>query len=250
MAQRDRIVAFLDERLRVGEFDDASSNGLQVQGAKDVRKIALATDAALATYRRALEEGCQMIVAHHGLIWGGIDRVVGRDYDHLKLLLDNDLNLYAAHLPLDAHPEIGNNAVLARMLGLEDHRPFGAYHGMKLGFAGRLPAPTDLDSLARSLSRSLGGSPKTLGFGPDRIETVGVVSGRGGVLEEAIADGLDCLVTGEGKHEEHHVALEGGLNVVYAGHYATETVGVKAVGEELEREFGVETVFIDVPTAF
>lgn len=250
MTTRDEIVRYLDDRLRIKDFDDASVNGLQVQGAGEVTKVALVTDAALATYRRAAQEGCQMVLAHHGLIWGGITRVTGRDHEHIKFLLDHDINLYAAHLPLDAHPELGNNAVLAAQLEIAGVERFGKYHGVPLGFMGRLPEVATLSDLVARFHKLLGREPTTLPFGPERIETVGIVSGRGGVLEEAIELGLDCLITGEGKHEEHHLALEGKLNVLYLGHYASETVGVKAVGEDLERRFGIETVFIDVPTAF
>ncbi len=250
MTARDQIVEYLDERLRTADFADASMNGLQVQGTGDVKRIAVVTDAAMVTYEAAAKAGCQMIVAHHGLIWGGIKFVTGRNYEHLKFLLQHDINLYASHLPLDVHPELGNNAQLVALIDLKNQRPFGEYHGTMLGFMGDLPAPTPVSELAGVMASGLGCDPKILEFGPPVIKTVGVVSGRGGVLQEAVDRGLDCLITGEGTHENHHLALEAGIHVIYLGHYASETLGVKAVGKELADKFGVEWVFIDEPTEF
>jgi dinuclear metal center YbgI/SA1388 family protein len=251
MATRDGIRAFLDELLDIRAMEDSSRNGLQVQGADEVTRVGLATDAALATYRRAAEAGCQMLFVHHGLIWGGLDSITGHVHDHVRFLLEHGLSLYAAHLPLDAHPTLGNNARLADIIGLEDRLPFGDYHGIALGFSGHLPSPLSLDALAARFVSDLGGEPRTLAFGPPSISTLAVVSGGGsGDLPLAAAAGLDCFVTGEGRHENHHLALEAGINVLYLGHYRSETAGVRAVGETLERELGVETVFIDEPTAF
>lgn len=251
MTSRDEIVAYLDERLDIGGVADGSSNGLQVAGAAEITRVAVATDAALATYHRAVELGCQLLFVHHGLIWGGIERVAGREREHLKLLLDNELNLYAAHLPLDRHPELGNNAQLAGTIGLTDRQPFGEYRGMAIGFRGTLEQPLSLAEMATRFQAQIGGTPKDLPFGPDRNTTVGIVSGGGSsTMREAIDGGLDCFVTGEGRHEDHHLALEGGINVLYLGHYCSETLGVRAVGRELEEKFGIEATFIDEPTRF
>ena len=250
MATRDEIVRHLDSRLDIAAIDDFSHNGLQVQGAEEVRRIGLTTDAAMAVYRRAEQEKCEMIVAHHGIIWGGgITSITGRDYNHIKFLLDHELSLYAAHLPLDLHPELGNNAELCRMLDVQERRPFGKYHGIDIGFGGVLAsAPTPFE-LAALFQRQIGGEPLILPFGPKRIRTVGIVSGGGSsALPEAIEANLDCFVTGEGKHEDHHLVLESNINMICLGHYHSETVGVKAVGEELARRFDVEVVFIDEPT--
>jgi dinuclear metal center YbgI/SA1388 family protein len=251
MATREEICAFLDDLLHIRGMEDSSRNGLQVQGADEVTRVGLATDAALATYRKAAEAGCQLLFVHHGLIWGGLESITGRVHDHVRFLIRNDLSLYAAHLPLDAHPQLGNNARLADVCGLGDRQPFGDYHGNALGFSGRLPVPVSLDELAARFAAEIGGEPRSLPFGPPRITTLAVVSGGGsGDLPRAIEAGLHCFVTGEGRHENHHLALEAGINVLYLGHYRSETVGVRAVGEALAREFGVETVFIDEPTAF
>ena len=251
MAHRDRIVAFLDELLNVRAIDDRSVNGLQVAGGDAVDRVAVATDAALATYQRAIELGCQLLLVHHGLIWGGITTVTGRNHQHLKLLLEHDLNLYAAHLPIDLHPTVGNNVELARMISLEEVVPWGDYHGTPIGVRGRLATPIKLQHLAAKFAGQLGGEPQSLAFGPKMVQSIGIVSGDGSsTLPEAVEAGLDCLVTGEGNHPDHHQALEGGINVLYLGHYRSETVGVRAVGRALEREFGVEVVFIDEPTSF
>jgi dinuclear metal center YbgI/SA1388 family protein len=251
MANRNDIVAFLDERLDIGGVADSSSNGIQVSGAEEITRVAVATDAAMATYRGAVELDCQLLFVHHGMIWGGIDRVVGREREHLKFLLDNEINLYAAHLPLDLHPELGNNAQLAKSIGLADRKPFGEYRGVAIGFSGSLAPPLTTLEMATSFQEQIGGIPKDLPFGPDRNATVGIVSGGGSsALREAIDLGLHCFVTGEGRHEDHHLALEGAINVLYLGHYHSETLGVRAVGRELEQRFGVEVTFLDEPTRF
>ncbi len=249
MVKRDVLVNYLNERLDIGSIDDVSVNGLQVEGADVVKKVGLATDAAMAVYRQANEMNCDMIVAHHGIIWGGIERVTGRDYEHIKFLIEHDINLYAAHLPLDAHPEIGNNALLVRMVGLLNLEPFGTYHGLSLGFRGTLPEPKTPDELAALFQGEIGGKSLILPFGPDKVQTLALSSGgSSSLLKEAIALGLDCFVLGEGKHEDHHLAREGNINVIYLGHYHSEIVGVKAVGQEISKRFGIETVFIDEPT--
>ncbi len=250
MTKRDVLVEYLNDRLGITQVEDASMNGLQVQGNPQVSRVGLATDAALKVYEQAAELGCKMIVAHHGIIWGGgIRSVTGRDYEHIKFLLEHGISLYAAHLPLDAHPELGNNAVLARLVGLENREPFGDYHGVTLGFAGDLPAPMTLDELSASWRAEIGGEALALPFGPQYIKTIAIVSGGGSTaLPQAIAGGVDCFVTGEGRHEDHHLALEGKINVLYLGHYHSETVGVKAVGKELAEHFDIKTVFIDEPT--
>lgn len=247
--ERDALVAYLDEFLAVGEWDDKSLNGLQVEGARRVEKIALATDAALATFDLAAEAGAQLLIVHHGLFWGAVEPVAGPLRARLRALLERDLSLYAAHLPLDAHPEVGNNAVLARLLALEERQPFGQWGGRAIGVRGRLPAPLDRVALAARLEALLGARPCVLPFGPPRIETVAIVSGAAGeLIPEASEAGVDAFVTGETSHVAWHAAREHGINLFFAGHYATETVGVRALGERIEAVFGAEVVFLDAPT--
>ncbi len=182
--------------------------------------------------------------------WGdSLAHLTGLNYQRVGALLRGDMALYGAHLPLDAHPELGNNATLARMIGLEEIKPFGDYHGVTLGFGGALPQPMSVEELARVWQGNIGGSPLALPFGPKQIRTVALSSGgSSSMLPEAIKGGYDCFVAGEGRHEDHHLAAEGKIHVLYIGHYHSETVGVKALGQDIEDHFNIETVFIDEPT--
>ena len=246
---RPQIVSYLNERLDVAGIPDLSSNGLQVEGTKEIRRIGLAVDACLAIFKQAKKKQCQMIITHHGLIWGGIPYVTGTVRNSLFYLLKNNLNLYAAHLPLDLHPELGNNIGLCRILNLIDIKEFGLYKGTAIGFEGRLSSPSSPEKLAERFRRSIGGEPLVLPFGKKKVERVGVVSGRAsGELEEAIAKGMDCYVTGESHHEHYHLARESGISVIYLGHYYSEKPGVQAAGEELKKKFGIEAIFLDEPT--
>jgi dinuclear metal center YbgI/SA1388 family protein len=245
MANRDEIVSFLDKTLRTSEIKDSSCNGLQVQGTGDVRRVGLAVDACMESYEAAGEAGCQMLIVHHGLIWHGLRSITGRVHRHLQLLIAEEMNLYASHLPLDMHPEYGNNIRLARLLGLRGVKPFGSYENMLIGFQGTLPAPSTPDKLAAKLAASLGGKPLVLGLGPAKVRTVGVVSGGAGGMVDQCA-GLDCYVTGETVHHSYQLARETGTNVVFAGHYHSEKPGVQAVGALLARKFGVKAVFLEI----
>lgn len=248
---RDALVAYLDAYLDVAGWSDKSLNGLQVEGADRVSRVALATDTALATIAMAAEAGAQMMVAHHGLFWGRIEPVTGPMRARLAALLEAGLSLYVSHLPLDAHPEVGNNAVLARLLELEDIEPFGRWGDRAIGVLGRLPQTVDRSGLAARLEALLGVRPDVLPFGGDAIRRVAVVSGAAAdLIPEAEAVGADAFVTGETSHTAFHQARERGVNVVFAGHYATETLGVRALGDHLAEKFGLETVFLDAPTGY
>jgi len=235
------------ERFRAA---DDSLNGIQVDRSDTpLRKMAFAVDACLETIRRAKEAGAQALFVHHGLFWGKPLPLSGSLRQRVLELLTGDLALYACHLPLDAHPELGNNAVLARMLGLKDIEPFGEYHGLAIGCKGNFEKPLSLDEALRRVL-SAGDPPRALyPFGPERIRSVGIVSG-GAAFEslQAIEQGLDLYLTGEPSHSIYHTVMEEGLNVIAAGHYATEVHGVQAVAERAARELGIETVFIEFPT--
>lgn len=252
MENRNDIVAYLNDYLAIDKISDKSMNGLQVEGAEEITKVALATDAALVTYEKAAAAGAQMLLVHHGFIWGGLKYITGRNYDHIKSLIDKEMNLYAAHLPLDMHTEVGNNAILANMAGLSRIQPFGEYYGNTVGLSGTLPAPVSVKSLETIFEKELDTEATTLAFGPKEIRTIAIVSGGGAsLLEEAIDKQFDCLVTGEGTHDKYHQAKEGNIHLMYLGHYKSETVGVIAVGEKLKKQFpGLETVFIDEPTGY
>ncbi len=244
----EEVVRFLDEFLGIEEWEDKSNNGLQVEGKSDVEKVAFAVDACMEVFEKAREIGADMVVVHHGLIWGGIDYVRGITRRRLKFLLDNEISLYAAHLPLDAHPRVGNNVQLLRLLDVEAEGQFGIYRGKPIGFYGRFERPTKLEEIVGDLRR-LNEHLVVLNFGKEDVKSVGAVSGRGSfALTEAVELGLDLFVTGEVDHSAYHLAKESGINVIFAGHYATETLGIKSlmnvVGEELE----LDVEFIDVPT--
>ena len=238
--------------MRISELErvDASLNGIQVgRAGRQINKVAFAVDASLETFRRAVREEADMLFVHHGLFWGTPERVEGVLYERLKFLLENDLSLYASHLPLDLQPEFGNNAVLARILGLEELEPFGIYRGVAIGFKGVFPKPKTLDEVIGLLFGDHREHYGVLPFGPELIRKVGIISG--GAAQDAlqaIAEGLDLFVTGEPAHQIYHPVLEAGLHVVAGGHYMTEIWGVKQLAEKLARDRDVETVFIDVPT--
>jgi dinuclear metal center YbgI/SA1388 family protein len=249
MASRKRIAEFLDSYLDKPKINDTSCNGLQVQGAEEVQKIGLAVDASIAAYRKAAGAGCRMLIVHHGLIWTGIRHVTGKYHQHIKFLMDHEMSLYASHLPLDKHSDVGNNARLARILKLSKTSPAFDYHGVLIGIRGMLKTPLTIEEITGRLTAVIGGNPMILPFGKKKNRSVGIVSGGGaGELEQAIDLGLDCYITGESAHHNHHQAAEAGINVIYAGHYHTEMAGVKAVGKLLEKKFKVQTVFLDVPT--
>ena len=246
---RNRIVDHLNEFLNISGIQDSSCNGLQVQGVLEIKKIGCAVDACLSVYEKAINAGCQMLLVHHGLIWGGLKSITGNLQRQIGFLLSHDLNLYGAHLPLDMHPVVGNNIVLALAIGLVDTRPFGLYKSSFIGVMGTTPRPMSAEEIGALLTAEIGGSHSLLPFGKPLNRTVAVVSGGGSeALTEAIDKGIDCFVTGEPLHWNHHAAFEGRVNVLYCGHYHTETVGVKALGKHIEETFGVETVFIDEPT--
>jgi len=242
------IVTWLDGELKTGDFDDGSLNGLQVEGGAEVRAVGLAVDACAASFRAAAKAKCDLLIVHHGLIWGGgIRAVTGVAKRRLAILINNDISLYASHLPLDAHPRLGNNAGLAKMLGLTKRKPFCIYHGREIGLAGTLAKPATAKALAELAGKKLSVRARVFGDAKKRVKKIGVVSGGGAMaVAEAAEAGLDALVTGEGTHADEVEARETGVAVIYAGHYETETLGVKALGAAVAKRFGVKCEFLDV----
>ena len=248
------IVDRLDEELRTAAYADvdASANGLQV-GPSDVEveHVAFAVDAVRETIEAAVAADADLLVTHHSLIWDGIERVTGRDFDRIAPLFEGDVALYVSHLPLDGHQKLGNGAGIADLLGLTEREPFGALGDEYVGLRGTAKesfTPAELqEGLADGLDTGAG-DVRVLDFGPDRIEDVAIVTGSGvDWLDEAVDRGADVLVTGEGKARVYHEAKEAGINVVLGGHYATETFGVRSLQDLLE-EWGLETTYLDVPT--
>ncbi|AFZ74294.1 Nif3-like dinuclear metal center hexameric protein [Natronobacterium gregoryi] len=244
----------LDETLCIDDYADldASVNGLQVgPDEASVEHVAFAVDGVCETFDRAIDADADVLVTHHGISWGGFDRVTGRTYDRIAPLVENGLALYVSHLPLDGHQKLGNAAGVADVLDLENRRPFGELGPEYVGQRGTATDPYSPDGLRDRLEDSLetGGEPvQVLDFGPDEIEDVAVLTGSGtDWLDEAVEAGADALVTGEGKQKAYHEAREAGIHVFLAGHYATETFGVRAL-QELVEEWGLETSYFELPT--
>jgi dinuclear metal center YbgI/SA1388 family protein len=229
---------------------DRSRNGLQVARRRaEVRRVAFAVDASRETFRLAADWGADALFVHHGLFWSEPVLLTGSAYERVRFLVEKDLALFAAHFPLDIHPEVGNNAGIARRLGLVDVEPFGLHRGVKIGCKGRLPEPLPLGRIAELLAEGQPDPVRTLAFGPEAVRTVGIVSGGAPLdVAQAVAEGLDAFVTGESAHEVYHFCLEERINALFAGHYRTESLGVQALAGRLARDTGLETTWLDVPT--
>lgn len=243
------VVAALDLELRNDAFAaDSSHNGLQVENAGSVRKACCGVDASLEFLERAVVAGADLCIVHHGLSWGSsLARITGTNHRLLSFLLRNNMALYASHLPLDAHPTLGNNAGLAKALGLRSVTPFGLYHGLMIGFRGRLSRGLSIKAFSELVSKAApGGQLMAMPFGKPIIRTVGVVSGGAAdELPQAVEAGLDAYVSGEGGLQAYNAARHGAINAFFAGHYATETFGVRALGRFVTEHFGIPAEFID-----
>lgn len=238
-----------DRLLRTDEFSDweGAVNGLQMENRGAVSRIAAAVDASLATLRLAAQAGADLVIAHHGLFWNPSHPWTGRRYELLRLLLENNLAVYSSHLPLDAHPRLGNNAQLCAALGLRGLQPFFFEKGRFIGF--RADARIKRTELERRLGRALKGPARLLPGGPEICRRIGVVTGgAGGELQKAAREGVDTFITGEGPHWTFALAEELGVNVFYGGHYATETFGVKALAGHLSKRYKIPWQFIDHPS--
>ncbi len=229
---------------------DASMNGLQVgRKNQELKLIALAVDACAEAFHRAADAGADAVLVHHGLFWGRQIAITGSHYERVSLLLRNDMALFAAHLPLDAHPVVGNNAGIAQTIGLKDVIPFGEYHGCMIGCRGELPNPLSVKQLLRLLGWDGESGINVMPFGPEKIQKVGIVSGGAAQsVLEAIDEDLDAYITGEPAHQVYHPCLESGITMISGGHYRSETYGVKLLGKKIEAETDIKTLFIDLPT--
>lgn len=250
--KRDELTKFLDGVLNIAAFPgDVSNNGMQVEGRDEVRKAVFAVDASQSLFDAAAERNADFIFVHHGLSWGANPRrLTGFTAKRFRTLFTHDITLYAAHLPLDAAPEFGNNAVLAKFIKLRKLVPFFRYDGADIGFLGTLPAARKLGNLQSFFEERFGVEARVLGDADKSCRKVAVVSGGGGLgsLEEAAELGADLLLTGELDHTMYHPALESGVAVLALGHYASETTGPRALMEVVSAKFDLETEFIDLPT--
>ena len=250
MAARDEIVAFCDELLEAPSFEDYGPNGLQVPGTRDVSRVASGVSANLDLIAAAIERGAELLLVHHGLFWGSGPPVLTElTAGRLRTALGAELSVAAYHLPLDAHPRIGNNALLCEALGLEPGPgTFGAVKGRPIGVVGRADGGVELASLTERLAELLGREPLVFDAGPASIERVGIVTGGGGsTLAEAVELGLDALITGELSEPAPAEAREGGIHLIGAGHHATETFGIRRLGELVGERFDLAHDFIEVP---
>lgn len=243
------IVQHCDRILRTKEIGDYAGavNGLQVENCGGITRIAAAVDASIATVKLAVEAKADLLIVHHGLFWGPTHPWTEKRHELLQLLIENDLAVYSSHLPLDAHPKLGNNARLCAALGLAKLRPFFFSHGQNIGWQAQ--QGISRAELAKRLAQATGSKPRIIPGGRDICERIGVVTGgAGGELKQAAAEGVDTFITGEGPHWTYAQAEELGLNVLYGGHYATETFGVKALAHELSGKFKVPWEFLDHAT--
>ncbi len=247
--QRDRLITYLDGLLDAQRGRDFGPNGLQVEGRAEIGRIVTGVSACEELFERAAQIGADAVLVHHGILWDfGPRRLVGFHGRRAASLLRHGLNLIAYHLPLDRHPELGNNALACRALGLEDLQPFGIHEGLPVGFRGRFADPVSKDELIRRAAGVFGQPPQVFGAGPAMVSTIGMVSGGAQrELYQAIDEGLDAYVTGEAAEWVVNISREAGIHYLACGHYATERLGIRALGEHLAREFGLDVEFIDVP---
>jgi dinuclear metal center YbgI/SA1388 family protein len=250
MTKLAELVAFLDRELRISEIPDypGALNGLQLENGGEVGRVVAAVDASLPVIEKAIAAEAQLLLVHHGMFWQGTQSVTGPIYRKLKSAMDAGMAIYSAHLPLDVHPEWGNNVCLARCIGMDDLQPFMDWKGLATGV--RAEVEMSRDELVKRVEAAVGGPLHLCPGGPDGVRSIGVVTGgAGSQVAEAAAEGVDTFVTGEGPHWSYGLAEELGINLIYAGHYATETFGVKAVAEALRLKFGTAWKFVDHPTS-
>ena len=245
--KREKLSNYLKKLLKTDEFNDYCPNGLQVEGVENINKIVLGVTACIELFEQSIKEKADTIIVHHGMIW---------DYEHplyigaykkrIKLLLENNLNLYAFHLPLDAHPEIGNNAQLAKLIGIKNLKPFGEYKGQNIGIKGVLDHVSK-DLFFKKIEGVLKRKPLIFSYGPEKIKNVGIISGEAQKnIKQAIAENMDAYITGEVSEYNMHYAKEEKIHFISAGHYATEKFGVIALGNLLKEKFKVQVKFIDI----
>lgn len=247
---RDELVKHYSDLLDMSSFDDISLNGLQIaMSNKEVKKVAFAVDASMDSITIASDEKADLLFVHHGLLWGAPIAINGMHYHRVKKALDADMGLFACHIPLDAHPLYGNNAQMALRLGMTAFDPFGTFRGRTVGYKGRLPFPMTAAEISRILGFDEEHGLRTVCFGKDMIESVGIISGgASGDVRDAIAEDLDCYITGEIEHSDFHLVKESNMNVIAGGHYRSEVFGVKAMMRYTEKELGIESFFIDAET--
>lgn len=247
---RAELVAYLDTYLHIADIADYGPQGLQVETANtEIKRIALAVDVSPLIIETAVSWQADILLVHHGILWRQVERIAGPLGARVQQLMAHGLNLYAAHLPLDAHPEVGNNAVLANLFGVAEVEWWYSPTNVPIAVVGNVPAQPSLDELVSQVNRQLNSKARVLAHGPTKVQRLAILSGFGAdKVAEVKALGADTFLTGETSHANYWAASDFDLNVIFAGHYATETVGVQALGAHLTAKFGVETRFFDFPT--
>jgi dinuclear metal center YbgI/SA1388 family protein len=243
------IREFLDEYLQIDGIEDSANalNGLQLENGGQVNRIGAAVDASETTIQMAADEKVNLLLVHHGLFWGGLRPLTRSYYRKIAKAISGDMAIYSAHLPLDLHPEIGNNVLLATSLQLPDPEPFFFYKGRQIGCATRVSL--DRQEIVQRLRKILGSDIWTCLSGPEIVKRIGIVTGGAGAdLEQAAKEGVDTFITGEGPHHTFALAEELRINLIYGGHYATETFGVRALAEMLAKKFDLPWVFLNHPS--
>lgn len=252
MIKLKALTQYLDDLLELDKIpDDSSNNGLQIEGTQKVKKVIFGVDACLAIAEIAAEKNGDFIFVHHGLSWkNGFKRLTGNSARTFSTLFKNDISLYGAHLPLDAHKELGHNAQIAKIIALQDCKPFAKYANAEIGIKGKLEKPITLANLAKNVDQKLETKSVIYGDKHSSISKVGIISGGPGSfgIEAAVEKGLDCLITGEVCHSIWHLIQETGINVIEAGHYRTEKPGVLAVMKKIQQKYKLDCEFIELPT--
>lgn len=250
MEQLKKIVNYCDTFLNKKKFKDGCWNGLQFEGSSTVKKIVFAVDTGVETFEKAAEEKADLVIVHHGMFWTyNSPCIIGLNKRRLDILYKNNISLYASHIPLDAHKTVGNNIQLLKMAGAKVSGEFGIYRGKPISFMGKYKTPVSLKSIESKLNKALPTQCMSLPFGPGKIKSIGVITGSAGHtgVDEAIEAGLDCYITGE-QVDAYQKVKDAKINIIFAGHNATETLGVKALMKTLSKEFKVKTSFISIPT--
>jgi dinuclear metal center YbgI/SA1388 family protein len=246
MVAREDVVKFINEYLLIDGITDSSLNGLQVEGRARVRKIAFGVSANIELFKLAKAIGADMVVVHHGLLWGKEQALTGLFGHRVGFLLENQISLLGYHLPLDKHPVIGHNALLLKSLAAKNLRPFAVYHDQTIGFCGEITS-TPLKNVAQKLVRVCGGKATILSFGPKKVRTIGMVSGGGwSMIPDGVKRGLDLFVTGSLDEPAQELCREGKINCIALGHYNSEKIGVKALMDLVQKQFNVPVEFIDI----
>ncbi len=249
MEKLKTICTYLEKYLKLGVIPDYPNalNGLQLENGGELKKIIAAVDACLPVVEEAVKKKADLLLVHHGLFWQGAQKIEGSQYEKLKLAMDNGLAIYSAHIPLDVHPVSGNNVLLAKGIGLKNLKPFFEWQGIQLGL--RSSSRMSRDALVERVKKAVGGKVHLCPGGPKQVSKIGVITGGAGAeIYAAAAEGIDTFITGEGPHWSYTSAEELGVNVIYGGHYATETFGVKALSKHLAAKYSLKQEFIDHPT--